>query len=100
MTIVENVVSGLDDARGGAMFTLADSAFAFACSSRNQSNVALQCSISFHSVAFLSETLIATCGERARTSRTGVYDVDVSATEGRLVALFRGVPDRLSGTAV
>ncbi len=100
MMVRDDMVSGLNLAHGGAIFTLADSAFAFACNSRNELNVALQCSISFHSGAQPGERLIAVCEERSRTSRTGVFDVEVSAEDGRLVALFRGVPYRLNRSTI
>jgi acyl-CoA thioesterase len=100
MTVRGDMMSGLLAAHGGVIFTLADSAFAFACNSRNEMNVALQCSISFHSGAAEGERLIAVCEERSRTSRTGVYDVEVTSEDGRLIALFRGVPYRLNRSTV
>lgn len=100
MTVRGEMMSGLTSAHGGVIFTLADTAFAFACNSRNEMNVALQCSISFHSGAKEGERLIAVCDERSRTSRTGVYDVEVATADGRLVALFRGVPYRLNRATI
>jgi len=100
MPVTEEMMSGFGMLHGGIVFTLADSAFAFACNSRNEMHVALQCSISFHSSAKPGETLIATAQERSRTSRTGIYDIDVVTGDGRLVALFRGIPYRLNRASV
>jgi acyl-CoA thioesterase len=100
MTIVETMVNGHVIAHGGVTFTLADSAFAFACNSRNEPNVALQCSISYVSAVRLGDRLVAEAEERSSKGRTGVYDVTVTRNEGELVALFRGVCYRVKGTVL
>ena len=100
MPVTEEMMSGFGMLHGGIVFTLADSAFAFACNSRNEMHVALQCSISFHASARPGEKLIATAQERSRTSRTGIYDIDVVTEDGRLVALFRGIPYRLNRSSI
>ncbi len=102
MTIIESMLNGHDIAHGGLIFTLADTAFAYACNSRNDVNVALQCSISFTSAARLGERLIAVGQQRSGTTgRTGVYDISVvRADDEELVALFRGVCYRLKGTVL
>ena len=100
MTIAESMVNGHAIAHGGVTFTLADSAFAFACNSRNEPNVALQASISYVSAAHLGERLVAEAQERSSKGRTGVYDVTVTRGEGELVALFRGVCYRIKGTVL
>ena len=72
MTISDTMINGHDIAHGGAIFTLADTAFAYACNSRNEANVALQCSISFTSPARLGERLVAVGEQRSGGSgRTG-----------------------------
>jgi len=97
LTIREDMVNGHAIAHGGIIFTLADSAFAFACNSRNESNVALQCSISFVAAGKLGDRLVAEAQERSGKGRTSVYDVTVSRGEDELVALFRGVSYRIKG---
>jgi acyl-CoA thioesterase len=100
MRIVESMVNGHAIAHGGMTFTLADSAFAFACNSRNEPNVALQASISYVSAVKLGDVLVAEAQERSSKGRTGVYDITVTRGEGELVALFRGVCYRIKGTVL
>ena len=100
MRIAESMVNGHAIAHGGVIFTLADSAFAFACNSRNEPNVALQASISFISAVRLGDVLTAEAQERSSKAKTGAYDVTVTRGEGELVALFRGVCYRIKGTVL
>ena len=73
------------------MFTLADSAFAFACNTFNQFTVAQHCSISFLRPVSLGEQLTATARERWREGRGGIYDVVITAgSDDSVVAEFRG----------
>ena len=99
LTIGETMVNGHTIAHGGVTFTLADSAFAFACNSRNEPNVALQASISYVAAAGLGDVLVAEAQERSSKGRTGVYDVTVTRGD-ELVALFRGVCYRVKGTVL
>lgn len=82
---------------GGFTFTLADSAFAFACNSYNQIAVAQENTITFLSPGQPGERLIAHAIESARTGRSGVYDVTVTGGDGRKVALFRGLSRTIKG---
>jgi len=100
LRITESMVNGHAIAHGGVTFTLADSAFAFACNSRNEPNVALQASISYINAACLGDVLLAEAQERSSKGRTGVYDITVTRGEGELVALFRGVCYRIKGTVL
>jgi acyl-CoA thioesterase len=85
---------------GGIVFTLADSAFAFACNSRNQKTVASGCSIDFLAPAQAGDELNAEAAERALLGRIGVYDVAVTNQEGRTIALFRGRSYRVTGEVI
>ena len=82
---------------GGFIFTLADSAFAFACNSYNQLTVAQENSITFLSPGQNGERLVAHATESARNGRSGVYDVTVRGEDGRKVALFRGLSRTIKG---
>lgn len=100
LTIGDTMVNGHDIAHGGVTFTLADTAFAFACNSRNEPNVALQCSISFNAAVRRGERIVAVAEARtAGTGRTSVYDITVTRGD-ELVALFRGVAYRIKGTVL
>ena len=100
MRITESMVNGHAIAHGGMTFTLADSAFAFACNSRNEPNVALQASISFISAVRLGDVLVAEAQECSSKAKTGVYDITVTRGDGEVVALFRGVCYRIRGTVL
>jgi len=90
MTVRQDMINGHDICHGGFIFTLADSAFAFACNACDKATVALAAQITFTSPARLGDVLIATATERSRTRRTGVYDINVTAKDGRDIAFFRG----------
>ncbi len=100
LTLGPAMVNGHAIAHGGVIFTLADSAFAFACNSRNEPNVALQCSISYVAAGKLGDVLVAEAVEQSSKGRTGVYDITVTRGEDELVALFRGVCYRVKGTVL
>ena len=89
MTVLPNMVNGHGIAHGGFIFTLADSAFAFACNSHNERAVAAQCNISFIRPGKLGDRLIATAREISRNGRSGIYDVRVTADD-TVIAEFRG----------
>ena len=91
MTIREDMINGHNTAHGGTVFTLADTAFACACNSHNISNVAASCQINFVRPALLGDKLMARAEEINLGRRSGVYDVRVENSDGKLVALFRGM---------
>ncbi len=90
MTVRDDMLNGLDICHGGVTFSLADSAFAFACNSRNRKTVALNCTVNFVAAAKTGDVLTATAREISLSGRTGIYDVSVNNQEGELVAEFRG----------
>jgi acyl-CoA thioesterase len=85
---------------GGMIFTLADSAFAFACNSHNKVTVANNCTVTFIAAAREGDVLVAEAVERYRGGRSGVYDVTVTDQSGRLVAVFRGHSTQIKGELV
>jgi acyl-CoA thioesterase len=95
-----DMANGHGIVHGGMIFSLADSAFAYACNSRNATTVAAHASISFLSPAKVGETLIAEAEERSRSGRSGVYAVRVSADDGRIVAEFQGLSRQIGGAIV
>jgi acyl-CoA thioesterase len=100
MTVRDDMVQGHGTCHGGIVFTLADTAFAYACNACNRVTVALNAEIAFLAPARLGEALIATARERSRAGRTGVYDVEVRDGTGTLVALFRGTSYETRGEVV
>ena len=99
MTVRDDMVNGHGIAHGGFVFTLADSAFAFACNSRNQVTVAQACDIVFVAAAQRGDVLIAEAVERTSYGRNGIYDVTVRRGD-EVVAEFRGRSRQLSGTVI
>lgn len=90
MPVTDQLLNGHKTCHGGYIFTLADSAFAFACNSYNQSTVAQHCSVTFLAPGFGGDTLRAHAKERARAGRSGIYDVEVTNQKGEVIAEFRG----------
>ncbi|MCP4827237.1 MAG: hydroxyphenylacetyl-CoA thioesterase PaaI [Shimia sp.] len=82
---------------GGFTFTLADSAFAFACNSRNQATVAQHNSISYIAPGREGDELTAVAHEVSLTGRSGIYDVTVSKQDGQVIAQFRGASRAIKG---
>ena len=99
MTIRADMLNGHGTAHGGMIFALADSAFAYACNSRNQATVAQHAAITFLSPVREGERLTAEAQERAVEGRSGVYDVVVRAGE-RVVAVFQGLSRTVGGAVV
>ena len=90
MTVRPTMVNGHNVCHGGYIFTLADSAFAFACNCYDDVTVAAGASIDFIVMAQLGDELTAVAREVHRGRRTGVYQVDVRNQDQQLVAVFRG----------
>ncbi|XDB00239.1 hydroxyphenylacetyl-CoA thioesterase PaaI [Sulfitobacter sp. LCG007] len=82
---------------GGVIFALADSAFAFACNSRNQITVAQHNSITFLAPGKAGDKLTAEAREVSLRGRSGVYDVSVSRQNGEIIAIFRGMSRAIRG---
>jgi acyl-CoA thioesterase len=96
MTVREDMVNGHDIGHGGLTFTLADSAFAFACNSYNRRTVAASAEIRFRAPTRAGDVLVATAVERERDGRDGTYDVTVTVGE-TVVATFVGRSREVGG---
>lgn len=97
MTIDQTMTNGHGTCHGGYLFTLADSAFAFACNTYDQRTVAQHCSISYLSPAFAGDELIARASEVSRIGRNGIYDVIICRDSDSVVAQFRGYSRTIKG---
>ena len=91
MIVREEMLNGVGTCHGGVLFTLADTAFAYACNSRNSATVAQQAAIAFLSPARAGDTIVAQAQELAVEGRTGVYQVMLANQDGRVVAIFDGL---------
>jgi acyl-CoA thioesterase len=98
MTITKDMSNGHGNCHGGYMFTLADSAFAFACNSYNHMVVAQHCSVTYLAPGRIGDRLTATAREVSRKGRSGIYDVTLTNQDGAHIAEFRGHSRTVKGT--
>lgn len=98
MTISKDMSNGHGNCHGGYIFTLADSAFAFACNSYNQLAVAQHCSVTYLIPGRIGDRLTATATEVSRRGRSGIYDIRITNQDGAHVAEFRGHSRTVKGT--
>jgi len=100
MPVRADMLNGHAICHGGFIFTLCDSAFAYACNSYNLITVASGCSIDFLAPAREGDVLTAVAQEMSVAGRTGVYDIEVVSARGERIALFRGKSYRIKGHVV
>jgi acyl-CoA thioesterase len=100
MTIRKEMVNGFGIVHGGLPFSLADSAFAFACNNRNNLSVALDVTITFMKAVNVGDELTAEAKEIHNGRSTGVYLIQVTNQRNQQVALFKGTCFRTGKTLV
>ena len=100
MRVREEMLNGHGNCHGGMIFTLADSAFAHACNTRNHISVAVSCQIEYLVAVTTGEILVAEAVEQFLQGKNGVYEVRVESSDGTLVALFRGKSRAIGGVLV
>ncbi|ATX64438.1 acyl-CoA thioesterase [Roseinatronobacter bogoriensis subsp. barguzinensis] len=98
MMITDQMTNGHGMCHGGYIFTLADSAFAFACNTYNQRVVAQHCAVTYLNPVELGARLTAQAREISRRGRSGIYDVRVQDAAGTVIAEFRGHSRVIKGT--
>lgn len=91
MVIRDDMANGFGMCHGGFIFTLADTAFAFACNAQGVRAVAATCTITYLRPGKVGDQLTAVAQERESAGRTGIYDVGVRDSAGIVVAEFRGL---------
>jgi acyl-CoA thioesterase len=100
MTLRADMLNGHGTGHGGIVFALADTAFAYACNSRNLRSVAAQASIVYLEPASEGDVLIAEAKEHALVGRSGVYHVTVRTDDGRAIAEFTGFSRSVGGEVI
>ncbi|MFC7049128.1 hydroxyphenylacetyl-CoA thioesterase PaaI [Emcibacter nanhaiensis] len=90
MTVTDEMTNFFGSTHGGAVFALADSAFALSCNSHNKVTVAAGCSIEYLRPSFPGDTLTATAHFKGGAGRQGIFDIEINNQDGVLVAVFRG----------
>ncbi|BDH46043.1 phenylacetic acid degradation protein PaaD [Salmonella enterica subsp. enterica serovar Choleraesuis] len=98
MTVSEEMLNGHQTCHGGQLFSLADTAFAYACNSQGLAAVASGCNIDFVRPAQAGDRLTASATVRHQGKLTGVYDIEIINQHEKTVALFRGRAHRLGTT--
>jgi acyl-CoA thioesterase len=99
MTIRDDMLNGFAITHGGFVFALADTAFAIACNDSEYLTVAAGADVTFLKSTTTGDILTATAFERAKSGRSGIYDVEVRDTSDAIVAEFRGRSRRTSSLA-
>ena len=97
MVVREDMINGHATLHGGMIFALADTAFAYACNSRNVETVAQNATIAFLAPGREGDRLVAECREESLVGRSGVYAVTVSNSRGEKIAVFQGLSRSLGG---
>ncbi len=100
MRLTAPMLNGHRKAHGGMVYALADTAFAYACNSRNLRTVGAQATMVFLDGAEEGEVLVAEAQEAALVGRSGVYNVSVRTDQGRAVAEFQGFSRSIGGAYV
>jgi len=100
MSVRPDFLNGHQICHGGLMFTLADSAFAFACNSYNINTVAAGCSIEFLRPVQGGDVLTAEAIEQTLSGRNGIYDIRITNRANETVAMFRGKSAQIKGTVI
>jgi acyl-CoA thioesterase len=97
VVINDRMLNGYNMAHGGAIFTLADQAFAYASNSHNNLTVAQSATINFLSPARRGERIVAEAQEVMTSGRSGTYAITVRTDDGRDVASFHGLSRTIGG---
>jgi len=90
MTVRAEMINGFGIVHGGIAFSLADSAFAFACNNRNKLSVALDTSINFLKPVHVHDELVAEAKELHNGKSTGLYHTTITNQKEQVVAIFKG----------
>lgn len=97
MAVRDDMLNGFDTCHGGYITTLGDTAFAYACNTRNEMTVASGLAVEFVAPGRPGDVLVAEAKELSQAGRTGVYDVTIRNQQGQLIALFRGKSYSMKG---
>jgi acyl-CoA thioesterase len=100
MALRPEMINGFGLIHGGIAFSLADSAFAFACNNRNNLSVALDTSITFTKATKPGDVLTAEANELHNGRSTGLYLITITNQYGEQVAHFKGTCFRTGKTLV
>lgn len=97
MQVEDSMLNGHEICHGGFIFFLADSAFAYACNSRNQVNLGRKCQIEYLRPGRRGDRLTAVAEQVSRDGRDGHYRVSVTDQNGNVIARFQGQSRQVRG---
>lgn len=100
MTVRPEMINGFGIVHGGITFSIADSAFAFACNNRNILSVALDTSINFLKPVQVNDVLLAEANELHNGRSTGLYHINITNQQNETVAVFKGTCFRTSKSLI
>ena len=100
MVVRADMLNGKAIAHGGMIFALADTAFAYACNSRNVNTVAQSATVVFVAPGWEGDRLVAEAQEESQTGRSGVYAVKVRSQNGEIIAVFQGLSRSIGGAVL
>ena len=100
MTVRKEMINGFGIVHGGVAFSLADSAFAFACNNRNNLSVALDTAINFTKPVHVDDVLTAEAKEIHNGKSTGLYHITITNQRDHVVAMFKGTCFRTGKTLI
>ena len=100
MVVRKDMLNGHATCHGGLIFALADTAFAYACNSRNVETVAQSATIAFMAPGREDDRLVAEAQEQVLLGRSGVYQVTVTNQKGEKIAVFQGLSRALGGIVI
>jgi acyl-CoA thioesterase len=90
MRVRDEMVNGFGVSHGGIVYSLADSALAFASNTHGRVTVSIENSITYPHPVKVGDELVATAEEESASNRLGYFRVTVRRGDGTVVALFRG----------
>ena len=90
MTVRDEMVNGFGVAHGGIVFSLADSAFAFACNTQGRIAMSIENGITYPRPVHPGDALTAVATEESGTYRLGFFRVVVTNQKDETVGIFRG----------
>jgi len=96
MTVRKEMLNGFNIAHGGITYSLADSALAFASNGHGRMSVSVETSISHTESLKEGDIITATAKEMSLSNKIGIYHIEITNQDSKMVALFKGTVYRTS----
>jgi len=96
MTVRREMLNGFNIAHGGITYSLADSALAFASNGHGRMSVSVETSISHTESLKEGDIITATAKEMSLSNKIGIYHIEITNQDSKMVALFKGTVYRTS----